>query len=420
VARVLLILPTSTYRAPEFLAAAARLGVEVVSASEERQALAEMMGDRFLQLPVDDPPAAAAVIADFAARVPLDAVLAVDDRGGLAAALAAERLGLRTSAPEAVAATTDKTRLRALLAAARVSQPAHRVVAAGPRRPDEVQTAAAELGFPVVVKPVSLAASRGVIRADDQGGLQAATRRVEAILSDCGRSGEDLLVEAFVPGAEVALEGLLEGGDLQTLCLFDKPDPLDGPFFEETIYVTPSRLSAEVQAGVRELVASGCRALGLTEGPVHAEVRLAPSSEGVVPVLIEVASRTIGGRCAKTLQFATGEHLEELVLRHALGRRNGPTSLASGAAGVMMLPIPSSGRLVAVRGREAALATAHIVGLEIAIALGRPIAALPEGDRYLGFLFAAGPDPETVEQALRDAHAAIEVEIAPLAMAVAR
>ncbi|HVB05451.1 MAG TPA: ATP-grasp domain-containing protein [Acidimicrobiales bacterium] len=409
-ARVLLILPTSTYRAPEFLAAAARLGVEVVTASEEAQALAAIMGDHFLRLPVDDPLAAAGVIEDFGRRVPLDAVLAVDDRGALAGALGAARLGLRHNPLDAVRATTDKSLLRAKLAAAGVNQPASLPLPGGAARPEALRRAGHELGYPMVLKPLSLAASRGVIRADDAGEAQAAVARIERILEECGLSGEALLAEAYVPGREVALEGLLAGGALETLCLFDKPDPLEGPFFEETIYVTPSRLAADEQARVSVLVAAGCRALGLTEGPVHAEVRLPEVGGALSPTLIEVAARTIGGRCAKALRFATGERLEELVLANALGG-GCPADLA-GAAGVMMLPIASSGRLVEVHGRRDALLVEGIVGLEIAIPRGGRVVALPEGDRYLGFLFAAGADPAHVEASLRAAHALLDVEIA--------
>ncbi len=408
----MLILPTSTYRAPEFLAAAARLDVEVVTASEELQALASVMGDHFLQLPIDDAGAAALAIAEFARRVPLDAVVAVDDRGALAAALGAELLGLRANAPDAVRATTNKAILRERLELSGVRQPEHRLLPAGPGRQGALVAAAGELGYPVVVKPLSLSASRGVIRADDLAGAEQAAARVEAILADCGRAEEALLVEGYVPGREVALEGLLSGGDLLELCLFDKPDPLEGPYFEETIYVTPSRLPAAEQRAVTELVATACAALELSEGPVHAEVRLRPVANGAEPVLIEVAARTIGGRCAKALRFATGERLEDLVLCNALGRVPRPELTLAGAAGVMMLPIPASGRLVEVHGRAAALAVEHIVGLEIAIPRGGHVVALPEGDRYLGFLFAAAPDADAVEQALRAAHGALGVEIA--------
>jgi len=406
VARVLLLLPSGTYKAPDFLAAAARLGVDVVVASEAEQTLSQAMGDRAVVVDLCDTPGSASTITDLDARYPVDAVVAVDDQGVVIAAQANRRLGLPANDPEAVARTRDKAALRAALESSEVRQPAFRVVSG----PDEVVAAGEQLGWPVVVKPVSLSASRGVIRADGPGEADAAACRIRAILDGDGHPpGEPLLVESYVAGREVALEGLLRGGELEVLALFDKPDPLTGPFFEETIYVTPSRLPETVQADVIRTVAEAAAAIGLTEGPVHGELRV--DDEGR-PWLLEVAARTIGGLCARTLRFAAGVTLEEIVLRHALGlpvdpRRERP------AAGVMMLPIPAAGRLVAVHGQDEARAVPGITALEISIHPGGTVVPLPEGDRYLGFLFARGPSPADVEHALRAAHAHLEVEITP-------
>ncbi|HUZ20994.1 MAG TPA: ATP-grasp domain-containing protein [Acidimicrobiales bacterium] len=416
--RVLLLLPTATYRATEFLAAAAGLGVEVVTGSEQRQALAGVMGDTFVELPLHDPDAAAEEIVRFARRVPLDAVVAVDDQGGLSAALAAERLGLRHNPPAAVAATRDKATMRALLARHGVPQPEFAVLRpeAGADVAGAVAAAAARIGFPAVVKPCSLSGSRGVIRVDDGDGARAAAARVRAILDDAGEpQASPLLVERFFPGGEVALEGIVDAGRLHVLAVFDKPDPLDGPYFEETIYVTPSRHRPEAIAAVVEAVGAAVAALGLSDGPVHGEARIGPDPRGGRPevVVLEVAARTIGGRCATVLRFATGETLEQVVLAQALGRHPAGAPLREGsAAGVMMLPIPVSGRLVGVGGVERALAVADVTGIEISIAPGRPVRALPEGDRYLGFLFARAATPELVEAALRAAHAELDVRIA--------
>ncbi len=410
---MLLILPTSTYRASAFLDAASRLGVDVVTGSDQPQTLAHLMGDHFVELDLDDPPAAARTIELLAGRLPLDAVVAVDDVGGLVAALASERLGLRHNPPAAIAVTRDKRAMRALVDAGGLEQPAWRAVGGaggGGGEADLVAAAAAELGFPAVVKPCSLSGSRGVIRVDSHAQAAAAAARVRSILTDAGGSpDEPLLVEEFVPGAEVALEGLVRDGTLEVLAVFDKPDPLDGPFFEETIYVTPSRLPAAAAGSVHRLVAAAVDAIGLREGPVHAEVRLAAGGRG--PVLLEVAARTIGGNCARALRFSTGAPLEELVLAQYLGA-GGPVVRERAASGVMMIPIPRSGRLVEVRGLERARAVDHVTGVEIAIPRGRRVDALPEGDRYLGFVFARADTPEVVEQALRDAHGALEVEIA--------
>jgi len=411
VPRVLLLLPTATYRAPDFLAAAAALGAEVVVGSEQAQTLAGAMGDRALTVPLDDPEAAVEAIAALAGRRPLDAVVAVDDQGVLVAALASGRLGLPHNPPEAVARTRDKAAMRAALArptgtgrAAR--QPDYRVVAAGA----DVAVLAAEVGFPCVVKPVSLSASRGVIRADDPGAAVAAAERVRAILADAGQPvGEPVLVEQYIPGDEVAVEALLRGGILDVLAIFDKPDPLVGPYFEETLYVTPSRLPDAVQARLSEAVAGAAAAMGLQEGPIHAELRIDPDGE---PWILELAARSIGGLCSRALRFGTGMSLEEVILRHALGLPV-DAQREQAAAGVMMLPIPAAGTLREVKGQDGARAVAGITGLEISIRPGRPVRPLPEGDRYLGFLFARAASPEAVESALRAAHAHLEVVIDP-------
>jgi biotin carboxylase len=406
VARVLLLLPTATYRAEDFLAAAARLGVEVVVGSEHRQALAGTMGERAVVVPFDRPGAAVRAIVDLHARSPLDAVVAVDDRGVEVGARAAERLGLPHNPLEAIAATRDKARFRDALARAGLRQPAYRILAPG----DDGGDRATEVGFPCVVKPTTLAASQGVIRADDRLGAVAAVERARSITTAVtGDARPRLLIEAFVPGPEVAVEAMLRAGQLEVLALFDKPDPLDGPYFEETIYLTPSGLAPEAQQEIQGIVGAACTALGLVEGPVHAEVRLHDGRAWP----LEVAARSIGGLCARTLRFGTGVALEELILAHALGRPPGDHRQQRGAAGVMMLPIPCRGTLVAVDGIEAALAVPGVEGLDITLALGRTVEPLPEGGRYLGFLFARGDHPARVEQALREAQSRLDVVIVP-------
>ena len=407
VPRVLLLLPSGTYKAPDFLAAARRLDVEVVVASETEQTLADAMGDRALVVDLSDPAGSAEKITSLATRFPLDAVVAVDDQGLLIAALAAAGLGLPANDPDAVRRTRNKAAMRRALGATTsgdLRQPAFQVVQSG----DDVGAIAGTLGWPVVVKPLSLSASRGVIRADDPAGAEAAARRVRAILEEDGQPAEEpILVEAYVPGEEVAVEALLRSGRLEVLALFDKPDPLTGPFFEETLYVTPSRLPAELQAEIAASVAQAAAAIGLTEGPVHAELRIDPDGR---PWILELAARTIGGLCARTLRFAAGVTLEELVLRHALGLPIDPRRERV-AAGVMMLPIPAAGRLVAVRGQDEARAVPHITALELSIPIGGQVRPLPEGDRYLGFVFARASSPIEVEEALRAAHAHLDVVI---------
>jgi biotin carboxylase len=394
VRRVVLVLPTTTYRASDFVDAAAALGAEVVVASDQAQVLAR--ADRSLVIDMDDPDAAALAVEALDGRSAIDAVVAVDEQGVVVAATAAARLGLPHNPPDAVAATRDKAALRAALDGGEVRQPAFRLVPAGAPPPD--------LLVPWVVKPLGLSGSTGVIRIDDPADAEATFARVRTIVGDPDAT---LLVECFVPGPEIAVEGLLRAGVLEVLAVFDKPDPLDGPYFEETIYVTPSRHPrAELEEAMR-LVQQACSTLGLAEGPIHAEARLAP--EG--PVLLEVAARSIGGLCARALRFGAGVSLEELLLRHALGLPTDGLVREDVASGVMMLPIPHSGVLREVGGQEAARAVPGIVGLEITVARGKSVRTLPEGDRYLGFLFARADAPDDVEAALRTAHSLLKVTI---------
>ncbi|MGQ0669315.1 MAG: ATP-grasp domain-containing protein [Actinomycetota bacterium] len=403
--RLLLLLPTSTYRAADFLEAARVLGAEVVVASEQRQALAGVMGDRAITVNCKRPETAAGAIVEFARRKPLDAVVPVDDQGVLVAALAAERLGLAHNPPEAAARSRDKAAMREALEAAAVPQPEYRIAA-----PDaEVAGLAAEVGVPCVIKPVSLSGSRGVIRVDDPLDAGATAGRIRAILADAGEDADGpLVVERYIPGAEVAVEGLLRGGALEILAVFDKPDPLEGPYFEETIYVTPSRLAPRTMEAITRATADAAAALGLIEGPIHAELRV----DGDRVWVLELAARSIGGLCSRSLRFGIGASLEEIILRHALGLPADELTRESAASGVMMLPIPRAGTLEEVRGQDEARAVPGIAGLEITIASGRPVRPLPEGDRYLGFLFARAGTPEEVESALRSAHGHLEIVIA--------
>jgi biotin carboxylase len=408
------VLPSATYRAPDFLDAAARLGAEVVVGSEHRQALSGSMGDRAVTLTLSQPEMAADQIERFAKRAPLDAIVAVDDGGTRAAATAAKRLGLRGNAPEAVARAREKAAMRKALDAGGVAQPKWQMaggpadagsVHAGSIDAGSIDVGSIDVGFPCVLKPLSLSGSQGVIRADTPEEARAAAARIRAILGD---PDAPLLVEQFVPGDEVAVEALLTDGRLEVLAVFDKPDPLDGPYFEETIYVTPSRKPAATLAEIERTTAHAARALGLTEGPVHAEMRV--DEQGNVTVL-ELAARSIGGLCSRSLRFGLGVSLEEVILRHALGLDPGHLIREERASGVMMLPIPRAGTLREVRGQDEARKVPGIAGLELSIARGRPVKPLPDGDRYLGFLFAKAGTPEEVEAALREAHGHLEVDI---------
>ena len=408
--RLLLLLPTTTYRAAAFLDAARKLKLEVVVGSKSAAMREDLADAAFLPLNMYDLEEAVRSVVEFARTTPIDVVVGVDDHTTVVAAVISAALGLPHNPVTAVAAARNKHRMRQLLHAQGLPEPRFILFSVD----ENPVTIAEKIAFPCVVKPISLSASCGVIRANDRDEFVAAFHRVAALLEKLGEEtlGEGvgkILVEDFVPGREVALEGLLTNGELRVLALFDKPDALDGPFFEETIYVTPSRLQAAVQQDVASCAARAARALGLGEGPVHGELRV--SDRGVW--VIEVAARSIGGRCSQALRFAAGLSLEEVILRHAL-RMDIPSLDREGrAAGVMMLPIPHAGVLEEVRGREKALAVPGIENLEITAQLGDELVPLPEGTRYLGFLIARGETPEAVETALRDAHRQLEFVITP-------
>ncbi len=396
-----LILPSATYRAADFLAAAETLHADVVVASEGGQALAGEMGDRYLRIDCRRPEWSAGRIVALARRRPVAAVLAVDDNGVEVAARAAERLGLAHNPVAAVAATRDKAEMRRLLAAGGVPQPGFAVAMPG----EAAEAVAAALGFPVVIKPLALSASRGVIRADDEGGAATAASRIRGMLGD---DAAPLLVERFAAGPEFAVEGLVTDGRLDVLAIFDKPDPLDGPYFEETLLVSPARVDPAGEAALTEATAQAVAALGLRHGPIHAELRL--GTEG--PVVLEVAARSVGGLCGRALRFGLlGESLETILLRHALGYPAARPRPQAHAAGAMMLPITAAGVLRAVHGLDDAAAVPGIAGVEVTIPIGREVVPLPEGDRYLGFVFGRGADADEVEAALREAHRRITVVI---------
>jgi biotin carboxylase len=409
--RLLLLVPTTTYRTEDFVEAAGRLEVDLVVAAEKPNALAEVLPERLLTLPFADPAASVRQVSDYARRYPIAAVVPVDDATTVVGAAIGQALGLRANPMAAVSATRNKLAMREALGRAGVPQPGFAAFGVG----EDPVAAAKAVRYPCVLKPLVLAASRGVIRADSPAEFSAAWTRLAAILSlpeirALGEGASQILVESFVPGVEVALEGMLTAGQLQTLALFDKPDPLDGPYFEETIYVTPSRLPAARQSAVAACAARTARALGLTDGPVHAELRINDAG----PWLIELAARSIGGLCARTLRFGTGMTLEEIILRHALGWPIASLERERRAAGVMMIPIPRAGILRGVEGLDQARAVPGIEDITISMHTGQRIVPLPEGSEYLGFIFSRGAAPDEAEASLRRAHALLRFQIADL------
>ena len=409
--RILLLLPTRTYRATDFLEAALKLDVEVVVASEAAATTADLSPRQSLVLDIAAPTVATQTILEFADTYPITAIVGVDDDTTLLATTASAALGLPHNPVASAKATRDKYCLRDTLSANGVSVPAYQRFSISEHAVEIAKKLGTDVpvNFPCVIKPLSLSASRGVIRADTPTEFVAAFQRTTKLLhalqeateiTSQEHASQYLLVEDYIPGIEVALEGILIDGELKVLALFDKPDPLEGPFFEETLYITPSRLSEDIQDALYHATAEAADALGLQHGPVHAELRY--NADGAH--LIEIAARTIGGLCSRTLRFGTGMSLEELVIRHAIGQPVAALQREQQAAGVMMIPVPKAGILGEVRGKTAAYHVDEIVEVSITIPIGGEVVPLPEGARYLGFIFARAETPEAVEAALREAH----------------
>jgi biotin carboxylase len=402
--RVLALLPTNTYRARDVLEAGRALGFEVIVASDRQQALEPWVDDATITIPFDDEAAAGARVDALHARRPLDAVVGLDDETVLPAAQLAQRLGLPGNAPEAVLACRSKAQVRQTLAGTTLRAPSFFTVDRG-----DIGRAARAVPYPCVLKPTFLSASRGVIRVDDAEQFEAAARRIGRIIDAVAPRHDEagiLLAEEYLPGEEVAVEAIIGPRGPDVLMVFDKPDPLVGPFFQETLYVTPSRHGAEVLDDLAEQLAIAARAMRLTHGALHAEFRL--TEEGVY--LLELAPRPLGGLCPRVIPLALDMRLESLLLRVGAGE---PVTRPRECrpAGVMMIPIPAAGTLEEVRGLDAARAIPGVHDVEISLLPGDEIAPPPEGNRYLGFIFAAGDSVDAVERSLRRAHAALEVRI---------
>jgi biotin carboxylase len=392
------LLPSTTYRAADFVRAAEGLGIDLVIASEQPPPFD--MGDRYLQIDCSDPDRAAESITRLGDGSPLDGVVAADDAGVVIAALAGSSLGLRANQPDAAAATRDKALQRERMKKAEVPQPGFALVPAG----TSGEEAAAMVGYPLIVKPLDRAAGQGVIKVDDHHHLAPALERARSIVG----ASAPLLVEEYMGGEEVALEGIVRDGELTTLAIFDKPDAVDGPFFPETILVTPTRLEERAQAECRRVAATALDAIGITHGPVHVELKVDGGSVRV----IEVAARSIGGLCSRSLNFGLlGTTLEALILRNAIGMEKPELRREHTASGVLMIPIPRAGRLVTIEGLDEVRRLEHISAIDITTTPGSRLEPPPEGDRYLGFIFARGGEREQVEAALRQAKEMVEVVI---------
>jgi biotin carboxylase len=413
VSRVLLLSTTTGYQLRSFNDAAEQLGIEVVFATDRCQQLDDPWRDRAIAVRFhEEAPSIEAIVAE-ARRSPFQGVLAVGDRPAILAARVAARLGLPGNPPEAAAASSNKLEARQRLAAAGLAVPSYFTVPAGGdgwRAADD-----SRIAFPCVLKPLGLSGSRGVIRADSPAEWAAAFDRISALLARvdvrAARSGLEnlVLVERFIAGREFAVEGVLTDGTLQVFTIFDKPDPLDGPFFEETIYVTPSSLDRASQRQVVSTIQEAVDALGLWHGPVHAECRVGPGGIFV----LEVAARPIGGLCSKALRFVDGSSLEHVLLRHAIGEDITTSARETMASAVMMIPIPRRGWLKRVDGEQQARAVPNVEDVRITAKPGQLLEPLPEAGSYLGFIFARATSTTAADAAVRAANAQLSFAIEP-------
>jgi len=407
--RLLILASKLGYQTRSFAEAAKALGIDVVFASDRCHQLEDPWADGAISVRFDEPEGSARRIVKQSLVRPIDGLIALGDKPTTTAAYTARALGKPYNSPEATENCRSKLRQREVLRDAGLLVPGFFSFKFDKR----VEKILPRVQFPCVVKPLRLAASQGVIRANSAEEFQAAVARIQKLLESpevkVEREPEPdrLLVERYIPGTEVAVEGLITRGKLRILAIFDKPDPLEGPYFEETIYVAPSRLPDETYDRVIECAERTVAALGLTHGPLHAEFRL--NDEG--PWVLEAAPRPIGGLCSRAMRF--GEQrmsLEELLIRHALGMPGTDAYREQDASGVMMIPVPKSGVLEKVEGEDEARATPGIEDVQITARLHDFIAAWPEGSTYLGFIFGRGKTPGEVETALRAAHARLKFE----------
>ena len=404
------------YQTRSFEEAAHKLGVHLIYVTDRCHQLDDPWGDQAIAVHFETPEIAAYAAMEAVRGESVSGILALGDRPAAAAAYAARGLGVRYNHPAAVEACRSKLRMKEVFREAGLNVLWFQKLPIDPTP----EPSLLGISYPCVLKPLSLSASQGVVRANNREEFLAAATRIRRllqspeILATREANLDQILVEGYISGQEVAVEGLLTEGELRVLAIFDKPDPLEGPYFEETIYVTPSRLPESIQSAIEKCARDAVRALGLSHGPIHAEFRI--NEQGVWP--IEVAPRPIGGLCARSLRFSFDEEgepigLEELLVRHALELPvwNSPREVS--ASGVMMIPVPKSGVLQLVTGEDAARSIPGITELTITARLHDAIAAWPEGSSYLGFLFGRGKNPEEVEQALRQAHQKLSFKITP-------
>ena len=412
--RLLLLIPSTSYRVSDFVTAAHRLGIDVTVGSNQRQVLESLNEAGSITIEFSNPDVAVEEIKKFHNSFPIIAIVAVDDETGIIASKASQKLGFKCNSPEAVMATGNKLLLRQALSKADLSLTKYNTLGLD----DDPIRIARKIDFPCVLKPLNLAASQGVIRANTRQEFVRAFERIKLLLLNIEKNTQKvilpkILIEDYIEGEEVALEGLMIDGKLTVLALFDKPDPLEGPYFEETIYITPSQKPLETQESIKRMAEQAASAIGLVEGPVHIELRVQPSGQSnnkTGPWVIDMAARSIGGLCSRSLQFDEDLTLEDIILRHAI---NEPIEVnrEAKASGVMMIPIPKAGTLERIDGTLEAQAVNGITNITISMTIGEKLIPLPDGNKYLGFIFAKADQPEDVETALRSAHSKLSFRI---------
>ncbi len=418
--RLLLLTTTTGYQTRAFVQAAEKLGLAIAFGTDRCHVLEDPWQDGALALKFENPEEAAARVVQLARRQPIHAVVALGDSAPPTASRVAEALGLPYHRPETSDICRDKYRSRQGLHECGLNVPRFARFPLDANPADIVKTGTIPVGFPCVLKPLALSASRGVIRANNALEFVSAFKRIQALLRSPAvqvrrqETSNYLQAEEYIDGDEIAIEGVVDHGRLKVLAIFDKPDPLVGPFFEESIYVTPSRMERETQAEAIEAMRRAAKALGLCHGPLHAELRI--NSRG--PWMLEVAARSMGGLCSRSLRFRSpgkdeNISLEELLIRLALGEDIETVRREESASGVMMIPVPEAGVFQGAEGIEVARQTPGVEDIIITARPGEKLVPLPDESSYPGFIFARGPSPEFVEQSLRQAHQKLHFVLSP-------
>ena len=404
--RLLLVSHHNSYRIAPYIKAALNLGLEVTIASQGKHSLVTEVANG-LHIDFDDVNAAHKEILKENQKRPFTGILGSDDQTVELAAYAAKTLKLPHNPPRAALYSHRKDLARAQLSLTGCPVPIHCLLDLNL----PVKNQMAGLPWPCVIKPLNMSASRGVIRTNNKDEFITACERLRPIIADSQEEFEQrhLLIEDYIDGIEIAYEGFLQNGELETITIFDKPDPLTGPYFAETIYVTPTALSDELQLSIKKVIQKACLAYGLRSGAIHAECRI--DSENRIWIL-EVASRTIGGDCARVLDNENFS-IEELAILLAIGQPVTPY-IAEQARGVMMIPIRQKGLLKRVEGLLQASKIKHIDKIDIIIGEGHELIPLPEGNQYLGYIFASAESTEQVTAAIREAYALLKFVTAPV------